>query len=49
VPPELPEDGRWVAEVTFSEPGTYILRGRADDGGLFTDRDIIVTVRPPAL
>jgi hypothetical protein len=49
VPPELPEDGRWVAEVTFSEPGTYILRGRADDGGLFTDRDIVVTVRPPAL
>jgi hypothetical protein len=47
VPPELPEDGRWIAEVTFSEPGTYILRGRADDGGLFTDRDVVVTVRPP--
>jgi hypothetical protein len=49
VPPELPEDGRWIAEVTFSEPGTYILQGRADDGGLFTDRRITVTVRPPAL
>jgi hypothetical protein len=49
VPPELPEDGRWVTEVTFSEPGTYILQGRADDGGLFTDRQIKVTVRPPAL
>lgn len=49
VPPELPEDDRWVAEITFSEPGTYILRGRADDGGLFTDRDITVTVRPPTL
>jgi hypothetical protein len=49
VPPELPEDGRWVTEVTFSEPGTYILHGRADDGGLFTDREIKVTVRPPAL
>jgi len=49
VPPALPEDGRWVTEVTFSEPGTYILQGRADDGGLFTDRQIKVTVRPPAL
>ena len=49
VPPELPEDGRWTVEVTFSEPGTYILRGRADDGGLFTDRDVVVTVRPPTL
>ncbi len=47
VPPELPEDGRWVTEVTFSEPGTYVLRGRADDGGLTTDRDVVVTVRPP--
>ncbi|MGD8289339.1 MAG: hypothetical protein PVI31_12000, partial [Gemmatimonadota bacterium] len=49
VPPELPEDGRWVTEVTFTEPGTYILRGRADDGGLFTDNDITVTVRAPTL
>jgi len=49
VPPELPEDGRWIAEVTFTEPGTYILRGRADDGGLFTDKDITVIVRAPTL
>jgi hypothetical protein len=49
VPPELPEDGRWITELTFSEPGTYLLRGRADDGGLFTDQEITVTVRPPAL
>lgn len=48
-PPELPEDGRWTTEVTFDEPGTYILMGRADDGGLFTDRMVTVTVRPPAL
>jgi hypothetical protein len=47
VPPELPEDGRWITEVTFSEPGTYVLRGRADDGGLFTDREVTVRVRPP--
>ena len=49
VPPELPEDGRWITEVTFSEPGTYVLKGRADDGGLFTDREVTVTVRPPTL
>ena len=43
--PEQPEDGRWVTEVTFTKPGTYVLRGRADDGGLFTDNDVTVTVR----
>jgi hypothetical protein len=47
VPPELPEDDRWITEVTFSEPGTYVLRGRADDGGLYTDREVTVIVRPP--
>jgi hypothetical protein len=35
---------RWVSEVTFSEPGTYILRGRADDGGLYSDSEITVRV-----
>lgn len=49
VPPELPDDGRWITEVTFDAPGTYLLRGRADDGGLFTDREVVVTVRPPTL
>ena len=38
VPPELPEDGRWTVDVTFDRPGTYLLRGRADDGGLFGGR-----------
>ncbi len=45
-PPGLPEDGRWTVTVTFIEPGTYILRGRADDGGLFADEEITVVVRP---
>ncbi|MFP3947798.1 MAG: hypothetical protein ACLFWG_03640 [Longimicrobiales bacterium] len=49
VPPEQPEDGLWEAEVTFSEPGTYVLKGRADDGGLFTDELVTVNVRPPTL
>jgi len=43
--PEAPEDGRWVSEVTFSEPGTYVLRGRADDGGLYSDVEVTVVVR----
>jgi len=49
VPPELPEDGRWVTEVTFHEPGIYVLQGRADDGGLFTDKRVTVRVSRPVL
>ena len=49
VPPELPEDGRWVTEVTFHQPGTYVLQGRADDGGLFTDNRVTVRVSRPVL
>ncbi len=49
VPPELPEDGRWVTEVTFDEPGTYVLQGRADDGGLFTDKRVTIRVSRPVL
>ncbi|MQA90834.1 MAG: hypothetical protein GEU90_11435 [Gemmatimonas sp.] len=44
VPPTPPEDGRWTTEVTFDEPGTYVLRGRADDGGLLTDNDVTIRV-----
>ncbi len=46
-PPEIPEDGRWEAEAVFSEPGTYILRGRADDGGLYSDVEVVINVEPP--
>ena len=48
MPPELPADGRWTVNVTFDRPGTYLLRGRADDGGLFADVDVTVVVRPAA-
>ena len=44
VPPELPEDGRWEVQVTFDEPGTYVLRARADDGALYADQDVAVNV-----
>ncbi|MCY4120677.1 MAG: hypothetical protein OXG72_07125 [Acidobacteria bacterium] len=44
--PEPPEDGRWVTEATFAEPGDYVLRAIAHDGGLATTADIAVTVTP---
>lgn len=44
--PEPPEDGRWVAEATFAEPGDYVLRAIAHDGGLATTADVTVTVTP---
>jgi hypothetical protein len=42
--PEPPPDGKWVAEVTFQEPGTYVLRAVASDGSLFTYENVTVTV-----
>ncbi|MXY25752.1 MAG: hypothetical protein F4Y45_14695 [Acidobacteria bacterium] len=45
-PPELPPDGRVVTTVTFTEPGTYVLRGMADDGFLYSHADVTVTVTP---
>lgn len=46
VRPPVPEDARWEVRVTFDQPGTYVLRGRADDGALFRDRDVTIVVRP---
>lgn len=45
-PPELPEDDTWEVEVTFDEPGTYVLRCLASDGALGVDGDVTVTVVP---
>lgn len=44
VAPEVPPEGKWVVRATFSEPGTYVLRCLAHDGGLTTYEDITVTV-----
>jgi len=44
--PEPPADGKYTSTVTFSQPGTYQLRGVASDGSLFTYDDIVVTVTP---
>ena len=43
-PPTLSADGRQSVQVTFSEPGTYVLRCRADDGALVADEDVTVVV-----
>jgi hypothetical protein len=45
-PPEMPADGKLVVHATFTEPGTYVLRGLADDGALFGSDEVTVTVKP---
>jgi hypothetical protein len=44
IAPPMPADGKVSAKVTFTQPGTYILRGLADDGALTGSDDITVTV-----
>ena len=40
----LSEDGTFTVTATFAEPGTYMLRAMAHDGGLKTTREITVNV-----
>jgi hypothetical protein len=42
--PALPDDGNVPVHVTFSEPGTYVLRCRADDGALVADEEVTIVV-----
>ncbi|MDP6580867.1 MAG: hypothetical protein QF681_09430 [Vicinamibacterales bacterium] len=42
--PDSPEDGRWETQAAFSEPGSYVLRIQAHDGGLSTTEDVVVEV-----
>jgi hypothetical protein len=44
--PPMPSDGRVTTKVTFTVPGTYVLRARADDGPATTDDDVTVIVNP---
>lgn len=44
VTPPIPAGNTWVVRATFAEPGTYVLRGLAHDGGLFASKDITVVV-----
>ena len=39
------KDQKATVEVTFPKPGTYILRGTANDGELKVEKDVTVTVR----
>ena len=42
--PPVPPDATWEVQATFSEPGTYVLRCLAHDGGLTAAEDITVVV-----
>jgi hypothetical protein len=42
--PPIPADGKLPVSVTFSEPGTYVLRCRADDGALVADEEVTIIV-----
>ena len=44
VAPPLPEDGKTTVWATFSQPGVYVLRSRADDGALTADGQVTITV-----
>jgi hypothetical protein len=46
MPPEMPADGKVTTKVKFNAPGTYVLRGIADDGYLYTPVHVTVTVTP---
>jgi hypothetical protein len=42
--PPVPADGKWIVRATFSEPGSYVLRAQAHDGGLATTSDVTFVV-----
>jgi len=44
VAPEMPADGKITVKATFQQPGTYVLRGVADDGALTGYDEVTVTV-----
>ena len=43
-PPPLPEDVRFPVRVTFGEPGTFVLRVLAHDGGATSTQEVTITV-----
>lgn len=45
-PPPIPPGNKWIHNVTFQEPGTYVLRAQAHDGFQFTNENITITVTP---
>jgi hypothetical protein len=45
-PRMLVKDGKASTAVTFSDPGTYVVRAYADDGVVFEPADFTITVGP---
>ena len=43
-PMPVPPDGKQPVQVSFSLPGTYVLRCRADDGALVSDDEVTIVV-----
>jgi hypothetical protein len=43
--PPVPEGNKWQARATFAQPGTYVIRTLAHDGGLWASQDITVVVK----
>jgi hypothetical protein len=44
-PPPVPPDGRYTVKATFGEPGTYVVRVLAHDGGFETPKDVTVVIQ----
>jgi hypothetical protein len=44
--PPVPSEGKWNVRATFKQPGTYVLRCLAHDGGLMTAEDVTFVVTP---
>jgi len=44
IAPDMPADGKVTAHAVFNDPGTYTLRGLADDGALTAFENVTVTV-----
>lgn len=42
--PPVPAENKWVTRATFAEPGSYVLRCQAHDGGLTTTEDVTFIV-----
>jgi hypothetical protein len=45
-PPPIPQGNRWVYNVIFPAPGTYVLRALAHNGSMFSYEDVTLTVTP---
>jgi hypothetical protein len=43
-PPPIPPGNKWVHNVTFQQPGTYVLRALAHNGSLFAYENVTFTV-----